>query len=222
MSKNAIVLLSGGMDSLVSLAIAQKEYTQTFILFADYGQKTLSKEKECFHKIADFYQIPQENRKVFSFDFLKSLGKSSLTDSDIPVSHFNENSPNMPSSYVPFRNTMMIAAAVAWAEVSETESIFIGANELDATGYPDCRSDYFSAYQKLISIGANNKKITLQTPIIKMTKAQIIQLGMSYNAPFELSWSCYKNLDVPCGECDSCHLRLDGFKELGLIDPLMM
>lgn len=216
----AIVLVSGGMDSLTVAAMANDSYENLAFLHLNYGQKTSQKEKECFDKIADFYNIPHERRKVIDMTFLSQIGGSSLTDSRIAVSDYEGDSDEIPSSYVPFRNTHIIAMAVSWAEVIGATKIFIGANYEDSPGYPDCRPSYYEAYNKLIKEGTKEGNIQIETPIIMMKKSQIIQEAIKRNAPLEKSWSCYARADIACGICDSCALRLRGFKEIGIEDPI--
>lgn len=220
MNNLAIVLVSGGMDSLTTAAIAKQENKELAFLHLNYHQKTAAKELECFNKIADHFQIPSERRKVIDMSFLSQIGGSSLTDQNISVSEFKGDSDEIPSSYVPFRNTHIIALAVSWAEVIGASRIYIGANEEDSPGYPDCRQVYYDAYNELIKAGTKEENIRIYTPIIKMRKSEIIQNASKLNAPLELTWSCYKNSDIACGECDSCALRLRGFKEAGIKDPI--
>lgn len=216
----AIVLVSGGMDSLTVAAMAHEQFENLAFLHLNYGQKTSQKEKECFDKIADFYKIPHENRKVIDMTFLSQIGGSSLTDSRINVSDYDGDSDEIPSSYVPFRNTHIIAMAVSLSEVIGAHKIFIGANYEDSPGYPDCRPSYYEAYNKLIKEGTKEGNIQIETPIIMMKKSEIVNEALKRNAPLELTWSCYARADKACGICDSCALRLRGFKELGMEDPI--
>lgn len=220
MSKNdlAIVLVSGGMDSVVSAAIAAIECRELAFLHLDYGQKTKEKELECFIKIADFYKIKKSKRLIVDMNFLQQIGGSSLTDDKIEVSKFEGDSKLIPSSYVPFRNTHIIATAVSWAETIGASKIYIGANFEDSPGYPDCRPEYYAAYNELIKKGTKEGNIEVLTPVLFMTKTQIIEKAQELKAPLELSWSCYKRSDKACGECDSCALRLRAFKELNQSD----
>lgn len=220
MSDLAIVLVSGGMDSLAVLAFAKNKHKNLALVHLNYGQKTSQKERFCFDKICDHYEIPHKYRKVIDMTFLSQIGGSSLTDEQIAVSVFKGDSKEIPSSYVPFRNTHIIAMAVSWAEVMDAKSIYIGANEEDSPGYPDCRPEYYEVYNKLISVGTKASNITIQTPIIHMKKSEIIELANKYQAPLHYTWSCYARSDKACGVCDSCALRLRGFKELGIVDPI--
>lgn len=220
MSSKAVVLLSGGMDSLVVMAEASKLHDEIFTLHLTYGQKTAHKERECFNKISDFYKIPQDHREIIDISFLSKIGGSSLTDKDIGVSDFKEDKDEVPSSYVPFRNTHILSMAVSLAEVKKADSIYIGANYEDSPGYPDCRPEYYEAFNQLIKKGTKDGDIKVITPIILDKKEEIIRKALAFKAPIELSWSCYKNEDLACGICDSCALRLRGFKNAGHHDPI--
>jgi 7-cyano-7-deazaguanine synthase len=217
----AIVLVSGGMDSLVVAALACQEHEHVGFLHLNYGQKTAQKEFECFNKIADHYQIPNQLRKVIDMSFLSQIGGSSLTDTAIAVTDYKgDDDKEIPNSYVPFRNTHIIAMAVSWAEILGAKKIYIGANYEDSPGYPDCRPEYYQAYNELIKKGTKNQGITILTPIIMLKKKEIVEKAVQYQAPLEYTWSCYAKSDVPCGKCDSCALRIRGFKEAGQIDPI--
>ena len=218
----AIALVSGGMDSLVSAAMANEKHNNLAFLHLNYGQRTQRKELECFHQIADFYQVPHRLRKVIDVTFLTQIGGSSLTDPDIEVKHYQGEgaSDEIPDSYVPFRNTHIVSMAVSWAEVIGAKKIYIGAVEEDSSGYPDCRPEYYEALNNLIKVGTKDGDITVETPIIHMKKEQIIQKALDLKAPLKFSWSCYQNEDQACGVCDSCALRLRGFQKLGIEDPI--
>ncbi len=216
----AVVLVSGGMDSLVTAAIANDAHEELAFLHLNYGQKTEEKELECFHKIADFYNVPTHRRKIIDVSFLKQIGGSSLTDDKITVKKYQGDSDDIPDSYVPFRNTHIVAMAVSWAEVIGATKIFIGAVEEDSSGYPDCRPSYYKALNNLIKEGTKDGIIEVITPVIAMKKSEIVQKAVELKAPIESSWSCYERGDVACGVCDSCALRLRGFTRAGLEDPI--
>lgn len=216
----AIVLVSGGMDSLVCAGLATQEKQEIYFLHMNYGQKTSSRERLSFDHIADHYQIPRERRKVIDMNFLKQIGGSSLTDDAMDVGTFSGDSDAIPSSYVPFRNSIILSLAVSWAEVVGATKLYIGANYEDSPGYPDCRPSYYDAFNKLIKEGTKEGNISILTPVISMKKKDIVQKGVELKVPFQLSWSCYKNTDKACGVCDSCVLRLRGFKEAGIEDPI--
>lgn len=219
MKETAIVLCSGGMDSCVTAAIAAEKYHLAF-LHLNYGQKTEKRELKSFHDIADFYSV--KNRLVIDTSFLKQIGGSSLTDDTIDVDvHGNLQKNDIPNSYVPFRNANILAMAVSWAEVISAKKIFIGAVEEDSSGYPDCRDSFFKTFNDLIVCGAKNgNHIQIETPIIHLNKAEIVNKAILLNAPLNLTWSCYKYEDKACGKCDSCLLRLRGFRQAGIEDPI--
>ena len=216
----AIVLVSGGMDSLAVAAMAHEKFEKLSFLHLNYGQKTSHKERECFDKICEFYGVDQAHQKIIDMTFLSQIGGSSLTDSRIEVTKYDGDSDVIPSSYVPFRNTHIIAMAVSWAEVIGARKIYIGANYEDSPGYPDCRPSYYEAYNKLIKQGTKDGDIEVVTPVIMMKKSEIVKEAINRKAPLEITWSCYARADKACGECDSCALRLRGFKEAGLKDPI--
>jgi len=214
----AIVLVSGGLDSCVTAAIANQSYKVAF-LHANYGQRTEERELAAFNQIADFYKV--EKRLVTDISYLKTIGGSSLIDKRMEIPHKMSEKDAIPTTYVPFRNTHMLAIAVSWAEVVGAKSIFIGAVQSDSSGYPDCRKEYYQAFNELIEVGTKPAtRIKVITPLIDMDKTQIILKGSTLKVPFEFTWSCYRNEDVACGKCESCILRLEGFKKAGLIDPL--
>lgn len=214
----AVVLASGGMDSCVTTAIAAQEYSLA-LLHVNYGQKTERRELQAFNAIADHYGV--ERRLVVSMEHLAKIGGSSLTDPSIPVSKANLSSKDIPTSYVPFRNANMLSVAVSWAEVLGASAIFIGAVEEDSSGYPDCRREFYDAFEKVIGVGTKpTTSIKLVTPIIHMKKMEIVLRGVALGAPLHLTWSCYQREDLACGVCDSCALRLRGFQLAGVDDPI--
>ncbi len=216
--KLAVILLSGGLDSCVTAAVARQDYQLAFF-HANYGQRTVHRELQAFRDLAVFFQ-PRYTFEA-ELNFLGHIGGSSLTDTNRSVPVDAIEPPGLPSTYVPFRNTIIIAAAVAWAEVISARAIFIGANLVDSPGYPDCRPEYYQAYEKLIELGTGpDTHITLQTPLIHLDKAGIIRLGLELGAPLELTWSCYQNEGLACGRCSSCRLRLKGFAAAGIKDPI--
>lgn len=214
----AIVLLSGGMDSCVTAAIADRNYQVAF-LHITYGQRTQEREQKAFHDIADHYHV--DRRLIADIGYLKEIGGSSLTDDSIFMDSLPSNGTPIPSTYVPFRNTHFLSIATSWGEVMGARQVFIGAVEQDSSGYPDCTTSYFKAFNQLIKEGTKPQtSITIQTPIIHLTKKEIVSKAMELNAPLHLTWSCYKNNQRACGLCDSCLLRLKGFKEAGFTDPI--
>lgn len=216
----AIVLISGGMDSCVTSAIAKAENDEVAFLHISYGQRTERRECKAFNDIADFYEV--ENRLDVSIEYLAKIGGSSLTDKTMEVTEANLESKEIPTSYVPFRNANMLSIATSWAEVLGANAIYIGAVAEDSSGYPDCRPEFYAAFEKTIETGTKPEtKISIKTPIIELSKAEIVQKGIELNAPLHLSWSCYRSEDFACGTCDSCALRLRGFENVGMKDPIV-
>lgn len=216
----SIVLVSGGMDSCVTAAIAARDSDELAFLHISYGQRTEVRERKAFNDIADHYNV--EKRLDISIEHLAKIGGSSLTDNEIAVGEADLNSKEIPTSYVPFRNANMLSIAVSWAEVVGANAIYIGAVAEDSSGYPDCRPEFYSAFQQAIDAGTKpDTDIAICTPIIELTKAEIVRKGIELNAPLELTWSCYRSEDLACGTCDSCALRLRGFEQSGFADPIM-
>lgn len=216
--KLAIVSVSGGMDSCVTAAIAAQKYELAFIHF-NYGQRTVNRELKSFNAIADHYGV--EHRLIVDMPIFANIGGSSLTDMNMEVTNADLESGNIPTSYVPFRNANFLAQSVSWAEVLKAKAIYIGAVHEDSSGYPDCRPDFFEAFEVVTHFGTKpSTKIEIVTPIIHLNKPEIIELGLQLEAPLQHTWSCYKNEDEACGICDSCALRLRGFQQLGHEDPI--
>ncbi len=218
-SSLAVCLVSGGMDSCVTAAIAREENTEVAFLHVSYGQRTEARERRAFVDLADSFKI--KKRLAVSIASLKAIGGSSLTDEGIPVSRADLTSPEIPTSYVPFRNAHMLAIATSWAETIRARRIYIGAVAEDSSGYPDCRPEFYYAFQGAIDAGTKPEtRIEIVTPVIKMSKADIVRRGLELDAPLELTWSCYGAEDLACGQCDSCALRLRAFHQAGVTDPI--
>jgi 7-cyano-7-deazaguanine synthase len=221
----AVVLVSGGMDSCVTAAIANEEYRLAF-LHVNYGQRTEARELRAFNEIADHYKA--EKRLTISIEHLKVIGGSALTDENIPVpeadpsqSAIQNPQSAIPATYVPFRNAHLLSIAVSWAEVIGATNIFIGAVEEDSSGYPDCREVFYRAFNNAIEMGTKPEtRIEIITPLIHIKKSAIVKEGTKRRAPLHLTWSCYQNNDRACGKCESCMLRLNGFKGAGVDDPI--
>ena len=217
----AVVLMSGGMDSCVTCAYALADGHDVAALHVNYGQRTQERELRAFTDVCNFYNIPDARRLVVDISHLAAIGGSSLTDTSIDVSPADLTSANIPSSYVPFRNANILAIATSWAEVLGANALYIGAVEEDSSGYPDCRDVFFRAFEHVISTGTKpGTHISIVTPVIAMSKKNIVERGLAMNAPLHLTWSCYSASDVACGTCDSCALRLRGFEGAGLQDPI--
>ena len=218
-SSLAVCLVSGGMDSCVTAAIAKEENDELAFLHVSYGQRTEARERRAFDDLADHYKI---NRKLaVSIAHLSAIGGSSLTDTEIPVTDANLLSQEIPTSYVPFRNAHLLSIATSWAEVIEAQRIYIGAVAEDSSGYPDCRPEFYQAFQRTIDAGTKpDTHLEIVTPVIYMRKSEIVKQGIQLRAPLELTWSCYQGESLACGRCDSCALRLHAFRDAGVEDPI--
>ena len=212
----AVVLMSGGMDSCVTAAIARQN-CEIAALHAGYGQPTEGRELQSFHALADHFGAIQ--RLTVKLDHFRAIGGSSLTDSAMPIHDADLANREIPNTYVPFRNAHFLSIAVSWAEVLGAARIFIGAVWEDSSGYPDCRPEYYDAFNKVIRAGTRPAtNITIETPLIHLSKRDIVKRGVELGAPFHLTWSCYEGGRTPCGKCDSCLLRRRGFEEAGYTD----
>ncbi|HEY6944209.1 MAG TPA: 7-cyano-7-deazaguanine synthase QueC [Candidatus Acidoferrum sp.] len=225
-ARKAVVLLSGGMDSCVSMAIARERHGagNIVLLHAGYGQRTQRRERRAFEEIADFYGV--RDRLVVQLDHFRAIGGSALTDEKIVVPENELGAPDphggaIPVTYVPFRNAHFLSVAVSWAETIGAGAIYIGAVAEDSSGYPDCRPEYYRVFQELIRAGTRPEtQIEIMTPVIQMKKSEIIRRGLALGAPLHLTWSCYQEEEAACGACDSCLLRLRAFAEAGATDPI--
>jgi 7-cyano-7-deazaguanine synthase len=217
-SHKAVVLMSGGMDSCVTASIASQTY-QIAALHVSYGQRTEARELQSFHAVADYLCVT--DRLAVQLDHFRTIGGSSLTDPRMAIREADLESREIPNTYVPFRNAHFLSIATSWAEVLGASKIFIGAVWEDSSGYPDCRPEYYEAFNRVIKAGTRpSTNITIETPLIHLSKREIVQKGAEIGAPFHLTWSCYRDSDVACGVCDSCALRLRAFQEAGVEDPI--
>jgi len=215
----AVCLVSGGMDSCVTAAVAREENAELAFLHVSYGQLTERRERHAFEDLADFYGVSR--RLVISLAHLARIGGSSLTDPSIPVAEADLESKAVPTSYVPFRNAHLLAAATSWAEVTGAARVYIGAVAEDSSGYPDCRPEFYAAFQRVIDVGTRPEtRVEVRTPVIHLRKSEIVRRGLGLGAPLGLTWSCYRAEERACGACDSCALRLRAFREAGLADPI--
>lgn len=224
MGAKTVCLLSGGLDSTVCLKLAKDEGYEIYALTFDYGQRHL-REIQCAQNIAK--KIGVTEHKILDID-LGQIGKSALTDEiEVPSGlSYDEikKSKDIPVTYVPARNTILLSFALAYAEVKDADAIYIGANHMDYSGYPDCRPEYFKAFQNLADLATKKSveggKIIIVTPLLNLDKKGIVEIGTRIDAPLDLTWSCYAGGKKACGVCDSCVLRLNGFKQAGLEDPI--
>lgn len=218
-SELAVCLISGGMDSCVTAAIANEEADELAFLHVSYGQRTEERERRAFEDIANHYDVKKS--LVVSLEHLAKIGGSSLTDKEIAVATANLAAQGIPTSYVPFRNAHLLAIATSWAEVIHAGSIYIGAVAEDSSGYPDCRPEFYEAFQQAVRQGTKPEtNIQIRTPVIALKKADLVRQGQKLNAPLKLTWSCYRESERACGDCDSCALRLRAFREAGVKDPI--
>ncbi|MCX6343832.1 MAG: 7-cyano-7-deazaguanine synthase QueC [Armatimonadetes bacterium] len=221
--KKAVVLLSGGLDSATTAAIAKIEGYEVYALSFDYGQRHA---REIGSAKAIAKSIGAVDHLVIDFD-MRKIGASALTaDIEVPTDRSDsEMSIGIPITYVPARNTIFLAFALSYAESIGAEDIFIGVNQVDYSGYPDCREEFIEAFENLANLATKagvegQSKFRIQTPLIKLTKADIIRKGLEIGVDYSLTWSCYQGGDRACGRCDSCKLRLAGFAEAGVVDPI--
>jgi len=220
-TKRAVVLLSGGLDSSTLLAIAHQQGYKCSALSFRYGQRH-SAELQAAQKIAECYPI--DTHKIFDLD-LSLFNTSALTNPEIDVPTDPTN--DIPVTYVPARNTIFLSIALGWAEVIQAHNIFIGVNAVDYSGYPDCRAEFIEAYQAMANLatqaGVEGRGVKIHTPLISLSKAQIIQLGARLGVDYALTVSCYQATDegFACGRCDSCRLRAEGFVRAGIEDPTL-
>lgn len=223
MQNKAIVLLSGGLDSTTALAIAHREGFELHTLSFDYGQRH-QREVAAAEAVAKYYRVQQQ--RTVTID-LRAFGGSALTaDFDVPHARTLEKmAQEIPITYVPARNTIFLSFALAYAEVAGANDIFLGINAIDYSGYPDCRPKYLEAYERMANLATkasvqDGREFHIHAPLLYRNKAQIIQKGTELGVPYELTWSCYEGGELACGTCDSCLLRLNGFSEAGLRDPI--
>jgi 7-cyano-7-deazaguanine synthase len=217
----AVLCLSGGMDSCVCAALAARDYDVYAVHFS-YGQRTERRELLSSQDVARIVGVRELLH--LKIDLFRRIGGSALTDPGIAVPTAPAEESNIgaevPVTYVPFRNAHFLSAAVSWAEVLGAKKVFIGAVEQDSSGYPDCRPAYYDAFNQLIKMGTKEGDIQVETPLIRLKKSEIVQLGVELGAPFHVSWSCYSGETEACGVCESCVLRLRAFREAGAVDPI--
>jgi len=221
MSKKAVVLLSGGLDSTTAAAIAKAEGYELYGLTFEYGQRHF-KEIVAACRVASALDIVRH--EIIGFD-LRRFGGSALTDKTLDVPQDRDDiSSDVPITYVPARNTIFLSFALAFAETVGADTIVIGANQIDYSGYPDCREEYLNAFEKLADLatraGTEGTQFKIYAPLLHMTKAEIIKRGIELGVDYSLTWSCYLGGDEPCGKCDSCILRAKGFEEAGIGEVL--
>jgi len=216
--KQAVCIISGGMDSALAAKIAQNEGYEIIAVHFNYGQRTEQRELKSFRKISKKLEVIESYE--INLDFFKQIGASALIDNslDVPTHGVEEG---IPITYVPFRNGIFISIATALAEKYEAEALFIGVVEEDSSGYPDCRDTYIRAMEQAINLGTRDEtKLEIRMPLVHMKKSEIVAKSIELKVPLEDTWSCYQNEESACGVCDSCRLRLNGFKIAGVTDPI--
>jgi 7-cyano-7-deazaguanine synthase len=215
----AVCLLSGGMDSATLAYLAKSEGYEILALHMNYGQRTETKERSCAKKIAQL--LGAQDFIEVDIRYLSKAGASSLTDRTIAVEDFNPARADVPTTYVPFRNANLLSIATSFAEAKGAGAIFAGVQSSDYSGYPDCRLEFIDAFQRAIDLGTKDTMhITLKTPFIRMTKTEILKVGIALGVPYEHTWSCYRNEKKACGTCGSCHFRGEAFAAIGIVDPV--
>jgi 7-cyano-7-deazaguanine synthase len=218
MSKTCVCIISGGMDSALSAKMAEVEGYEIIALHFNYGQRTETKELECFRLVAT--SVDAVKHYEIDLPFFKQIGASALTDKniDVPTTGIEEG---VPVTYVPFRNGIFLSIAAAIGEKHGAEALFIGVVEEDSSGYPDCREAYITQMQKAINLGTKEEtKLEIKMPLVDLKKSDIVQKSLKLGVVLKNTWSCYKEEEKACGVCDSCRLRLKGFEEAGEVDPI--
>ncbi|MCU4751937.1 7-cyano-7-deazaguanine synthase QueC [Halobacteria archaeon AArc-curdl1] len=218
-AEKAVALVSGGMDSATAAFEARKRGYELYFLHTTYGQQTAGKESECAKQLAEHIDVADFLH--IETDHLARIGASSLTDDSLDVNDVDLDSDQIPSSYVPFRNANLLSMATSYAEANDCRAIFIGAHSEDHSGYPDCRPEFFDAFQGVVDVGTKPEtSIDLMAPFVDWTKTEITEWGLDLNVPYDLTWSCYRDEEPACGRCDACAYRLRAFEEAGVRDPI--
>jgi 7-cyano-7-deazaguanine synthase len=217
--KRAVVLVSGGMDSATTAYEARQQGYELYFLHTSYGQRTESKEYDCATQLAKI--VDAADFLHIETDHLQQIGGSALTDDQIDVGEADLESEEIPDTYVPFRNANLLSMAVSYAETNDCEAVFVGAHSEDFAGYPDCRPEFFEAFETMVDVGTKPEtQISIEVPFVDKTKTDIAERGVELDVPFEHTWSCYRDEAPACGTCDSCAFRLQAFQRLGVRDPV--
>lgn len=215
----AVCLLSGGMDSSTLAYVAKDMGYEIYALHMTYGQRTENRERECARKISEL--LGAREFLEISLDYFVRIGGSSLTDREMAIDDHEEGAAGIPSTYVPFRNANLLSIATSYAESRGADAVFIGVQASDYAGYPDCRPEFIEAFQRVIELGtADDTRITLITPFVRLNKTDILKRGLELGVPYEHTWSCYRSDSPACGRCDSCFYRLEAFRQVGVEDPI--
>lgn len=217
--ERAVILVSGGMDSATAVYEAMDRGYDPYFLHTSYGQQTETKERECATTLAE--KVDASDWLHVETRHLAAIGASSLTDTDIGVEDADLESDEIPSSYVPFRNANLLSMAVSYAEANDCSAVFIGAHSEDFSGYPDCRPEFFDAFQQVVNVGTKpDTEISLEAPFVEWSKTEIAERGLELGVPYEYTWSCYREEAPACGTCDACAFRLQAFQNIGVEDPI--
>ena len=217
--KRAVVLASGGMDSATTAYEALDRGYELYLLHTSYGQRTESKEYDCARQLAE--SVDAVDFLHIETDHLQQIGGSALTDDEMAVGDADLDNEEIPDTYVPFRNANLLSMAVSYAEANGCEAVFVGAHSEDFAGYPDCRPEFFEAFESMVDVGTKpDTEITIEVPFVESTKTEIADRGVDLAVPFEHTWSCYREAEPACGTCDSCAFRLQAFQRLGVRDPI--
>lgn len=217
--EGAVVLVSGGMDSATAVYEALERGYDPYFLHASYGQQTETNERDCATRLAA--AVDAADVLHVETGHLTAIGESSLTDDDIDVEDADLGSEEVPSSYVPFRNANLLSMAVSYAEATDCSAVFVGAHSEDYSGYPDCRPEFFDAFQRVVDLGTKpDTDIDLVAPFADWTKTAIVERGVELGVPYDLTWSCYRTESPACGTCDACAYRLQAFQRAGVRDPI--
>ncbi|SDQ52256.1 7-cyano-7-deazaguanine synthase QueC [Natronobacterium texcoconense] len=217
--KRAVVLLSGGMDSATAAYEARDRGYEIYALHTSYGQQTADRELECARRVAE--EVGAADFLWVETGHLASIGASSLTDDELEVADADTESDEIPTSYVPFRNANLLSMAVSYAEANDCEAVFIGAHSEDFSGYPDCRPEFFEAFEQVVDVGTKPEtEIGIEAPFVDWSKTDIAERGVELEVPYEHTWSCYRENEPACGTCDACAFRLQAFQRLGVCDPI--
>lgn len=220
-TERAVVLVSGGMDSATTAYEAAARGTDLYVLHTSYGQTTETKEFECAHALAERPELPVRDFLHVETDHLQRIGGSSLTDEAMAVPDADPDSDGIPSSYVPFRNANLLSMAVSYAETNDCGAVFVGAHSEDYAGYPDCRPEFFDAFQHVIDVGTKpGTDVSLEVPFVRDSKTHIVERGLELDVPYGITWSCYRDEEPACGTCDACAFRLEAFRNAGERDPI--
>lgn len=218
-STRAVVLASGGMDSATAAYEAAEQGYDPYLLHTSYGQATEDREFECARRLAE--AVDAADFHHVETDHLARIGASSLTDDEMEVADADLDGDGVPTSYVPFRNANLLAMAVSYAEANDCEAVFIGAHSEDFSGYPDCRPEFFEAFQQVVDVGTKAEtEIDIRAPFVEWSKTDIAERGVELGVPYEQTWSCYREESPACGTCDACAYRLQAFQNVGVRDPI--